>query len=352
MEKQVLRYQLDKRVDEGLIRRAKHPQLPLTIYSYTAECQFRGEWDKYTMMSRGLIVDDDMNIVARPFGKFFNYGEKSCPDLPTDLPYQVFEKIDGSLGIYFNYGGKWHVATRGSFDNQFIDYASKHLSLLEPYPPHYTVCTEICMPRDLDGLERAVPHVPGIYLLGAVDTYSNKDMAFAPLASVWKAFLPTIHTGSVDLLNELAKTKVDTEGWVVRWENGFRIKIKTAWYFRLFRAICRLEDTVRDGLKKQTPTREILRDVPEELRDEAEGMIKQIRHYVLTQEHYLIGEVLANWRDVKKEFALAILNHPDKGYLFSLYDDKDITESLIDEAPVMRVNRAEEMSEDMPKVHS
>lgn len=338
VDKKVMLYQLDRRVEEGLIRRSAHATLPLLIYSYTSECQFSGAWDKYTMMSRGLIVTTAGDIVATPFHKFFNYGERSCPELPdASVPYEVFEKIDGSLGIYFNYEDKWHVATRGSFDNQFIDYGSRYLSYMDGYQKHHTICTEICMPRDLDGLERAVPHKPGLYFLGGVDIYSGKDLDWGWMAKEWPGYLPRVFTGGVDTLSELARTQVDTEGWVVRWQNGFRIKIKTAWYFRLFRAICRLEEAVRDGMIKGEPKREILKNVPEELKGEAEKVFNQIRKYALEREHYLLGETVANWHDDKKSFALAVAQHPDKHFLFRLYEDKDITPALMEEAPVSRV---------------
>lgn len=336
MDREVLQYQLDKRVDEGLIRRALHPTLPLRIYSYTAECQWRGAWDKYTMMARGLILDAAGTVVARPFPKFYNYGEKCCPE-PPRLPFKVWEKLDGSLLIGFNYEGAWHVSTRGSFDNQFVDYGSQFLPQLEPFPHHYTICMEVCMPPDLDGLERAVPHRPGVYLLGAVDLYSGKDMELDRISSTWNPeFLPRLYDGTPEALSELARKQVDTEGWVLRWSNGFRIKIKTAWYYRLFRAICRLEETVRDGMLKGEKKEEILKEVPEELRADAENIYRQVRKHVLAREQEVIGLTLEHWQDDKKQFAHAVHRHPQRALMLMCYEDQDLAEVLIEEAVVTR----------------
>ena len=91
-----LLYQLDKRVDKGLIKRDKHPSLDLLLYSYTNETQFHGQWCNYTKMARGLVVTTKGEYVARCPGKFFNYGERHCPD-PPNLPYEMYEKVDGSF---------------------------------------------------------------------------------------------------------------------------------------------------------------------------------------------------------------------------------------------------------------
>lgn len=91
-----------------------HPSLPLRIYNYSRKCQFEKNWNVLTLAARGLVLDYDYNVVAFPFKKFFNYQEHKVEDIPK-LPYEIFEKMDGSLGIVFTYNGELIVATRGSF---------------------------------------------------------------------------------------------------------------------------------------------------------------------------------------------------------------------------------------------
>lgn len=332
-------YQLDQRVEKGLVRRQKHQTLPLLIYSYTPMCQFTGAWDKYTLMSRGLITDTEGHVVARPFGKFFNYGEKHCPDLPR-LPFQIFEKIDGSLGIYFNYDGQWHVATRGSFDNQFTDFGSLYLQLVQRFPKHWTICTEISMPAEIDGLERCVKHAPGVYLLGAIDIYSGKDVSWKGLLEHgWEGYLPRVYDssfGDVDRLQELAKELTDTEGFIVRWANGQRVKVKTAWYFRLFRNIVRMDEKVRGMMLQEMPLPAILQELPEELHEQAKLVYKQLRYHSKTREHALMGECLRLWDDEREQFVRNSSGHPDQGLLLMLYDDKDIGNTLIETAELAK----------------
>lgn len=100
-------------VNDGWLRVAKHPDADLFIWNYTEACQFEKHWTPETMMCRGLITDLEGNVMSRPFPKFFNLGEIEG-DLPNE-PFQVWDKIDGSLGIIYWIGDKAQVATRGSF---------------------------------------------------------------------------------------------------------------------------------------------------------------------------------------------------------------------------------------------
>jgi RNA ligase len=133
---------LNQYYEDGLLYKQVHPTLPLTIWNYTEKVQFESKWDEITLMSRGLVTDDKGNIVARPFSKFFNIEEGKYT--PTEN-FEVWEKMDGSLGIVFWYEGQWVVATRGSFTS---DQAIKAKELLKKYNTdimfrHLTYCFEI-----------------------------------------------------------------------------------------------------------------------------------------------------------------------------------------------------------------
>ena len=62
---------------------------------------------------RGLILDYDLNVVCRPFDRFFNYGEADTDKM--DLTgYTYFPKLDGSLIKVYYWDGSWRIATRGT----------------------------------------------------------------------------------------------------------------------------------------------------------------------------------------------------------------------------------------------
>lgn len=54
-------------IDQKLISVRKHPELNLYVYNYTNKCQYDGLWTQESMMCRGLILDGNGDIVARPF---------------------------------------------------------------------------------------------------------------------------------------------------------------------------------------------------------------------------------------------------------------------------------------------
>lgn len=66
---------------------------------------------------RGLILNeaDNWAIVARPFDKFFNYGEELADPIDWKTA-TINEKLDGSLIIMYYHEGAWWVATSGTPD--------------------------------------------------------------------------------------------------------------------------------------------------------------------------------------------------------------------------------------------
>ena len=91
---------LQSMIDEQYIKVQKHPEEDLYIYNYTAKAQYERVWNEWTLQCRGLIMDADQKVVARPFPKFFNLGEIEGQVLPKES-FEVYEKMDGSLGILY-----------------------------------------------------------------------------------------------------------------------------------------------------------------------------------------------------------------------------------------------------------
>ena len=106
---------LHKYESEGLLFSQKHPSLPLTIWNYSDKVQYEGLWDDVLLQCRGLVTDDEGNVVARPFKKFFNLEEGK--HTPTS-EFDVYDKMDGSCIILFSYEGEWVFASRGSFTSE------------------------------------------------------------------------------------------------------------------------------------------------------------------------------------------------------------------------------------------
>ncbi len=69
--------EIERLIEEGFIRRNKHPSFDLYIYNYTAKTQYENYWNTETLQCRGLIANGKGKIVARPFIKFFNIEQMS-----------------------------------------------------------------------------------------------------------------------------------------------------------------------------------------------------------------------------------------------------------------------------------
>lgn len=87
------------------------------------------------MECRGIILDKDLNIVCRPFDRFFNLGEGEDERQNIDwTTATVCEKLDGSLIKIYFWSGEWHCGTSGtafaesnvgSWDMSFADLVEK-----------------------------------------------------------------------------------------------------------------------------------------------------------------------------------------------------------------------------------
>ncbi len=333
---------LNKYYEEGLVYKQVHPTLPLTIWNYTETVQYEGKWDDITLQTRGLVTDDNGNIVARPYRKFFNMEEGKHTPTPN---FEVYDKMDGSLGILFYYEGQWVFATRGSFTS---DQAVKGLEMLQKYEyqklhKDYTYLFEIIYNEN-----RIVVKYPyeDLVLLGMINTetgyevdlYSGDvDVRLSNLINNLGFKVVKKYDGINDysVLKEMIKD--DEEGFVVRFSNGDRMKIKGEEYLRLHKIMTNVSTTsVWEMLSEGKDVLEILKDVPDEFYDKIKKYVSdlQYNHHrywtyaAKVHEYFRYGKY--GDRDpepTKKEFAIHLENcnvHPKvRAICFAIWDGKN-----------------------------
>ena len=218
--------------DRGLLYCQGHPTLPLTIWNYTEKVQYEGLWDDVTMMCRGLVTDTEGNIIARPFKKFFNMEEGK--HTPTS-EFDVYEKIDGSLIIVFWCGG-WIVASRGSFTSEqalaaeriFFDELDHNFSIGITYLFEFTAYWNRIV---VDYGEK-----PKLTLLGAIRTDDGTEATWEELKMIGddtNCDVVRKYNGISDYTTLKGMIGNNAEGFVVRFSNGDRMKIKGDEYLRL-----------------------------------------------------------------------------------------------------------------------
>ena len=326
---------LNKYYEDGLLYKQVHPSLPLTIWNYAEKVQYENLWDEVTLMCRGLVTDDNGDIVATPFQKFFNIEEGKFE--PTEK-FEVYEKMDGSLGIVFWYRGQWVVATRGSFTS---DQANKAREILKKYNTdimfrHLTFCFEIIYPENRIVLDYG--NDEKLVLLGTFD--KNGKETDSEIWSQWGFDVVKKYDGINDYKELKQMVKNDQEGFVVKFSNGDRVKVKGVEYLRLHKIMTNVTTTgIWEYLKNGEDVMELLKDVPDEFYKKIQNYVKDLRY-----AHFQISERAGKLHDgfrygkygdvdpepTKKEFAEFVLKrekvlHP---VMFAMWDKKNYDEII------------------------
>lgn len=332
---------LNKYIEDGLVIKQSHPTLPLSIYNYSRTCQFDKAWDEITLNCRGLILDDKGNVVARPFSKFFNMEEIPENHIPKES-FEVFEKMDGSLGIIFNYNLEWIFATRGSFtSDQAIKakeiFYNHHDDLLLSRSNTYLF--EIIYPENRIVVDYG--NEEKLVMLAEIHTESGEE-----LDVTFNTELGFNVVKKYDGINNFKTLKQmvgdNSEGFIVRFKNGFRMKIKGEEYVRLHRILTNFSSKdIWECLKKGDDLSKILDNVPDEFDVWVKNTIRDLKH-----AYYQINEYARKKYDYfmygkyndkepitdKKIFAQWVLKQ--EGYiqpiLFKMFDKKDYSNIIWD----------------------
>ena len=372
---------LNDYVERGLVEKNLHPTLPIAIYNYSRTCQYEGKWDDITLMCRGLVLDNEGNVVAKTFNKFFNMEEHQPEEIPNE-PFEVFEKLDGSLGILFYYEreltfeertklmdttngpwdsfahiavemdrqkiptkhGEWILATKGSFTS---DQAVKGMEMLKKYRyerllPGFTYLFEIIYPEN-----RIVCQYDyeDLILLAVIDNHDGYELKihddkihlggnrFRNLYLNLGFKMVKKYDGVKDYKTLKSLISEDREGYVIRFQNGFRMKIKGEEYVRLHRILTNFSNVdIWEYLKDGKDFNDFLDRVPDEfdlwVRNTKEELENQYKH--LEDEYKWIFKVLM--RSIgyggRKEFAEIAKRYKHPSILFKMFDGKSYSDYI------------------------
>jgi RNA ligase len=279
---------LQRAIEAGHVHRQTSGSL--SIYCYTKQCVYERAWTPITKMARGLIIDHEAaRVVATPFPKFFNVGEGDHVSIP-DLPFEVFEKLDGSLIILFWHDGQWRTATKGSFQSDQAMAASNWLAgfNLDALVPGYTYLFEWCSPDN----RIVVPYDQPELVLLSIYLADGCEVPHALVTSLagwfgWRAAM-RYHFDSISDLIAHAKALPSTqEGFVMRFHDGTRLKVKGEEYCRIHRMISRCTPLALWEMMRAGDDLEALRrDLPEEFWSDFDA----IEHLLDIQLYSLIRE--------------------------------------------------------------
>lgn len=316
---------LNQYFNDGWLMKQSHPTLPLIIWNYTPKTQYESKWDEITLSCRGLVTNFEGKVIGKPFEKFFNIEENK--HIPTK-EFEVFEKMDGSLGIVFKYEGQVVYATRGSFSSDQAKWMSnygKEYSFQDILVDGFTYLFEIIYPEnrivvDYGSQERLV-------LLGIIKTETGEEIPYDDIVVVpWD--IVQKYDGIKDYSTLKGLVDNNAEGFVVRFSNGSRMKIKGEEYLRLHKIMTNLSTTsVWEILSNNGKIDEFIKDVPDEFFKKIQDYAFELslRHFNISKDYTEYFETIKEKFVDRKSFAEESKRYQHPSLLFSLLDGKDIS---------------------------
>lgn len=328
---------INEYVEKGLVEKNSHPTLPIAIYNYSREVQYEGKWDNITKMCRALVLDDNGNVIAKGFDKFFNMEELQPGEIPNES-FEVFEKMDGSLGLLFWYEGQWIFSSKGSFTS---DQAIKGKEILskynfQPIPKGYTTLVEIIYPENM--IVCNYGDEESLVVLSMISNANGKELDYSSLIQICETTgMPLVkrYDGIDDYKTLKSMIKDNQEGFVIRFRNGFRMKIKGEEYVRLHRILTGFSNiNIWEVLKNGEDINKYLERVPDEFDKWVKRVISDLKY-----SHYQIRERAGKLFDYhmygkyndkepvtdRKEFAEWVLKQDKflQPILFRMFDKKE-----------------------------
>lgn len=314
-----------KLIDEGYLMTAKHPNADLWLYNYTAKTQYEKAWNSITLSCRGLILDQNGQVVARPFPKFFNIEEHQTEDIPN-MSFEVFEKMDGSLGILYWLDNKPFICTRGSFVSEQAQKATewlyyKYADCIPKLQKDVTYLFEIIYPENKIVVDYG--DIQDLFLLALIDNKTGKDL---PLKNI--GFPIVKRYDGVSDLKELKQRNIpNAEGYVLKFQNGFRVKVKFEDYVRIHRLITQFSNlSIWENLSNNTPIDELLERVPDEFYDWVKATKSELesKYFEIENECKGVFKIF----ETRKDTALYFQTQKYPSVLFLMLDKKDYSKNI------------------------
>jgi hypothetical protein len=139
------------------------------LLKYTRKVFYDNLWNEILQECRGTLVNENYNVISRPFTKIFNHYENGTT-IDRDEYCTAYRKINGFMAALSMHNGKLIISTTGSTNSPFVEMAEDIIyrncddySIMNFLGEYKTVIVEIVHPND----PHIIPEEYGIYLLGA-----------------------------------------------------------------------------------------------------------------------------------------------------------------------------------------
>lgn len=224
---------------------------------------FSGPHEAMERECRGITFDQDGKIAARTLHKFFNVGEREDTQ-PHNLRWskvvRIMDKRDGSmvtpapLDVYCNFKFKTkksfttkEAALADELSSDVVRYNWIKKVLLDGFTPTFEVTSPrfpIVLKYDKDELTllHIRENVSGRYLTereiaGFTPPFPVVENLIEQFKRKFYAFGGYVEMVDWDKLKAAAETCEGIEGWIIQFDDGEMVKLKTKWYQELHHAV-------------------------------------------------------------------------------------------------------------------
>lgn len=203
-------------------------------YGFVGEDTFR---TPMALECRGLKFSKEGRLLARPFHKFFNLGEREQPhEIDWSRPHVVLDKLDGSMVHPCIVKGELVFMTRMGVTEQSrlaLSHAGQNALDLgrATLDAGQTAMFEFTSPMNRVVIAYDEPQLT---LLAVRENRDGRYLTSAELTDLAERFgVPLVRRldagGSRDFV-QAVREEADREGYVIAFEDGHRLKLKTAYY--------------------------------------------------------------------------------------------------------------------------
>jgi len=330
---------LNDYIENSLIVANKHPEYDIWILNYSPKVQSKRVWDEYTISCRGLVIDAKGNILARPFQKFMNFEEHDPSEIDMSMDFDIFEKMDGSLIILFYYHARmeWILASRGSFISEQSIEAKKMIdvNIYDTLSKNLTYLFEIIYPENRIVVDYG--NTRELVLLAVIETKSGVEITYEAMYCAFSSAFKIVKKYVLKNIKTLDDLKIleedNREGFVVKFKNNFRVKVKFSEYIRLHGVLTNVSNlTIWEHLMNNYNFDLLLDRVPDEFYDWLKRTTKTLQNNYNEIERLAIKEFLriyhVNGVTERRAFAMEALKTDYRSILFKLYDKKPYSEII------------------------
>lgn len=272
---------------------------------YNKTATFSRDWDNLTKTARGLVFEVATGkLVARAYDKFYNLHEPEVggiTGLPVGIGFDSLEKADGSMISSFIYDGEVWYMTRGSFYSDQAKWANNWGSLhlnTEHIPVRSTLIYEAIYPENrivVDYGDINELRLTGVRMLETGEFLSFDEMQIVAKHLGCNTIKRYPYTTVDEVIDAVKEFTMNEEGIVLRYYNGFMVKIKGEEYCKVHRIIsCITPLAFWRAIDIDTfkiPT-DFLTNLPEEFRHDVDELVRMIEDAHSSEYNHIVA--LAN----------------------------------------------------------